>query len=79
MAEVFADNHLSSFDFPVVEYAGRGLAEAPATFDLRPSSPAEADMVREIEAIQARLRQGIPRLHREVDDLLARINISGSL
>jgi len=68
-------------DYPISEDAGAGrhqMAESAAPFILRPSSDAEADMLREIDAIQDRLRVGIPQLHREMDALLARIRTPGT-
>nr|WP_294519978.1 hypothetical protein [uncultured Rhodopila sp.] len=71
-----------SIDYPVAEDADSGLprlAESASAFILRPSSDAEADMLREIDAIQERLRIGIPQLHREMDALLARVRTPGSM
>ncbi len=69
-------------EYPIAEDADAGLlrlAESAATFIRRPSSDAEADMLREIDAIQERVRAGMPQLHREMDALLARNRAQGSL
>jgi hypothetical protein len=76
MADSKTDDRADSMEYPIAEDAasGRpGAAETAATFVMRPSSGAEADMLREIDAIQERLRVGIPQLHREMDALLARV------
>ena len=81
MAEDQSDYRPDPMEYPIGEDAnpgGCGLAES-ATFVLRPSSDAEADMLREIDSIQERLRVGIPQLHRDMDTLLARIRTPGSL
>ena len=72
----------SNTDYPIAEDADPGryqVAESASAFVLRPSSDAEADMLREIDAIQERLRVGIPQLHRDIDALLARVRTPGSL
>lgn len=71
-----------SIDYPAAEDADSALpqmAESASAFVRRSSSDAEADMLREIDAIQERLRVGIPQLHREMDALLARVRTPGSL
>ncbi len=50
-----------------------GVAEAPAPYDPGTPTLQESAMIKEINAILDRLRVGIPRLHQEMDDLLARI------
>jgi hypothetical protein len=76
------DHRPEGIDYPIAEDAAavrHGVAERATTFVLRPSSVSEADMLREIDAIQERLRVGIPQLHREMDALLARVRTPGSL
>ncbi len=69
----------ANFSYPLPEVMGGQFGESMVTFDLRPSSAIEADMLREIDAIQERLRTGIPQLHREMGALLARVQTPGSL
>jgi hypothetical protein len=81
MADDWTNYRPDITEYPIGEDADPGryrLAES-ATFVLRPSSGAEADMLREIDFIQERLRIGIPQIHREMDALLARIRTPGSL
>jgi hypothetical protein len=76
-----ADYRPEGIVYPMAECAAEGrhgVAETAATFVMRPCSDAEADMLREIDAIQERLRVGIPQLHRELDALLARVRTPGS-
>ena len=72
----------SKTDYPIAEDAHPGryqVADSASTFVHRSSSDAEADMLREIDAIQERLRVGIPQLHREMDALLSRVRTPGTL
>jgi hypothetical protein len=79
MSNANTDHPLGCADLPIGEVAGMPGARDPvAAFVMRPSSDAEADMLREIDAIQERLRVGIPQLHRELDTLLARVRTPGS-
>jgi hypothetical protein len=81
MADRRTDYRTGAAEFPIAEDAEPGryqVAETAATFVMRPCSDAEADMLREIDAIQERLRVGIPQLHRELDALLARVRTPGS-
>jgi hypothetical protein len=64
MANTETDHPLGCADLPIIEGAAPGVREAAPTFVLRPTSESEAEMLREIDAIQERLRAGIPRLHR---------------
>ncbi len=50
-----------------------GVAEAPVPYDPGMATIEESAMTQEIDAILARLHDGIPRLHQEMDDLLARM------
>nr|WP_294550475.1 hypothetical protein [uncultured Rhodopila sp.] len=82
MADSKTDHRPDGTEYTKAEDADSGLprmAETAPAFVLRPSSGAEADMLREIDAIQERLRVGIPQLHREMDILLGRIHTPGSL
>nr|WP_294513004.1 hypothetical protein [uncultured Rhodopila sp.] len=82
MADSNTHYRSGGIDYPAAEDADSGLprlGESASTFVHRSSSDAEADMLREIDAIQERLRVGIPQLHREMDALLARVRTPGTL
>ena len=67
-------------EFPVAEYAPRGasqLAEGMVMFDLRPASADEVAMSVQIDEIHDQLARDIPKLQREMDELLIRLRRPG--
>ena len=67
-------------ELPVADYAARGasqLAEGMVMFDLRPASTDEVAMSVQIDAIHDQLARDIPKLQREMDDLLIRVRRPG--
>ena len=68
-----------NFEYKQPEYGslgGRGFAESVAVLE-PPPALADTGVFQELDAIFGRLRTGVPRLHRDMDELLARIRTPG--
>jgi hypothetical protein len=68
-----AGSHASRRVFPTARPVVGGLAEGVAPCEPRQTSNEDTALSLEIDAILDRLQNGIPELHREMDDVLARI------
>jgi hypothetical protein len=67
-------------ELPVAEYAARGVsqfAEGMVMFDLRPASADEVAMSVQIDEIHDQLARDLPKLRREMDELLIRVRRPG--
>jgi hypothetical protein len=69
-----------SDQFPIGDHGHQGshqLSEGVAMYDLRPPSDDDTTLSVEIDRIQDRLARDIPKLQREMDQLLIRVRRPG--